>query len=93
MNVQVDGLLNIHVLVIVRSQHIVDRFEHQGEIAELLEMRAVKARFGLLFDGLTDDRRDQFQFIPRGLVGDSNVKGHPALIHATIVADATVQQI
>ena len=58
VNSEVDCLLNIHIDVVIRRQHIVDRFKHQGGVAELLKVGAIKSSLGLLFNTLANNLRD-----------------------------------
>ena len=57
-------------------------------------MRSVETdSLSFRFDRLADDLRDPLQLVPGRLVGHTDPRHDPALVHATEIANPTGQQI
>lgn len=92
-NLQVDGLLNVHVLVEVRTQHVVHGLKIQTEIAERREMTAIEYRSGNRNDnGANHFWNRSHEFFGR-LVNDTQFKNNAAAVHPFVIFEGRIADV
>ena len=90
---QVDLLLDVHVLVVVRGQDDVDHFEGQLAFVETEEMRAVEPGLGRGPDDIADRLGHLADLVARRVVVDTELEDDAACVHAFVVVHHLAQQI
>ena len=92
-NGEIDGLLDVHVDVVIGRVNPVDNFKIKGVGAVRFEMGPVETHLFLGFDNFAKHHGNRFELLYRCLVKDPDGEDHPAFNHAFVVADTAGEQI
>ena len=90
-DVQIDSLLNIHVLIVVGREDAVDPFEAQRVPTKTSRMRTVESRLRISHDRFTQNGWNAFQCIQRRLIPLYHLLDSP-LPHPLVILNLLGQQ-
>ena len=84
---QIDGLLNVHLVLVGRQQDVVHRLQDQCGVAKLLEVRSIEARMVLGLYDLFDHAGDFLDFRRRRVIGHADRKSGASFHQAPVILD------
>lgn len=92
-DVQINGLLHVHIDVVTRIENDIDGFKFEGALPKIFEVRPVESRVFLNSDDLLYSFRHFLYLLNRGVIGQPETENDPSLLEPLVVLDGAANHL